>query len=187
MPQNVATTSENTFQVTVDGAVVGTFDPSATSFQAYSTAPFLITPGSHTIAFVGLSAGADTAFLDDAAILPVAAASQRWTLYDGSSPILDFDSAGAQTARYLQGAAVDEVLARETASGVAWYLPDRLGTIRDLADNSGAVIDHVDYNAFGKASGDTPMPWSRTFSSTHSLRARAEMSTTATPVSGVLP
>jgi hypothetical protein len=39
----------------------------------------------------------------------------------------------------------------------------------------------------GSASGDTPMPWSRTFSSTHSLRDLAAMSTLAMPVSGVLP
>ena len=45
---------------------------------------------------------------------------------------------------------VDTVLARETAGGtVAWYLPDRLGTIRDLINNSGSIIDHVDYSAFG--------------------------------------
>ena len=39
---------------------------------------------------------------------------------------------------------------RESSSGtIAWYLPDRLGTIRDLINNSGAIIDHVDYSAFG--------------------------------------
>ena len=45
---------------------------------------------------------------------------------------------------------VDTVLARESSGGtIAWYLPDRLGTIRDLISNSGAIIDHVDYSAFG--------------------------------------
>ena len=55
--------------------------------------------------------------------------------------------------RYLNGPAgdlVDTVLARQTSGGtVAWYLPDRLGTIRDLINNSGSIIDHVDYSAFG--------------------------------------
>jgi RHS repeat-associated protein len=51
---------------------------------------------------------------------------------------------------------VDEILARETSGGtVAWYLPDRLGTIRDLTDNTGAVIDHVDYTAYGSVVGET--------------------------------
>ena len=45
---------------------------------------------------------------------------------------------------------MDTVLARQSSSGtVAWYLPDRLGTVRDLINNSGSIIDHVDYSAFG--------------------------------------
>jgi RHS repeat-associated protein len=83
----------------------------------------------------------------------------RWTLYDGSAPILDFNGSGTQTARYLNGppvAGVDAVLARETSGGtVAWYLQDRLGTVRDIVNNSGAVIDHVDYNAFGGVVNET--------------------------------
>jgi RHS repeat-associated protein len=76
----------------------------------------------------------------------------RWTVYDGMSPILDFNGSGTQTARYLNGpspSGVDAVLARETSGGVAWYLPDRLGTIRDIVDNTGAIIDHSDYGVFG--------------------------------------
>jgi RHS repeat-associated protein len=83
----------------------------------------------------------------------------RWTLYDGSSPVLDFDGSGTQVARYLNGpdaSGVDAALARETSGGtVAWYLPDRLGTVRDLVGNSGGVIDHVDYGVFGNVVGET--------------------------------
>src|SRR6516164_1244075 len=42
-----------------------------------------------------------------------------WTVYDGMSPILDFNGSGTQTARYLNGpspSGVDAVLARETSS-----------------------------------------------------------------------
>ena len=66
---------------------------------------------------------------------------------------MDFNSSGSLTMRYLNGPAgdvVDTVLARESSGGtIAWYLPDRLGTIRDLINNSGSIIDHVDYSAFG--------------------------------------
>ena len=79
--------------------------------------------------------------------------TQTWTLYDGSTPVMDFNSSGSLTVRYLNGPAgdiIDTVLARQSAGGtVAWYLPDRLGTIRDLINNSGSIIDHVDYSAFG--------------------------------------
>ena len=79
--------------------------------------------------------------------------TQTWTLYDGSDPIMDFNGSGSLEMRYLNGPTgdlVDTVIARESAGGtVAWYLPDRLGTIRDLINNSGSIIDHVDYSAFG--------------------------------------
>ena len=86
------------------------------------------------------------------------AGSTTWTLYDGTSPLLDFNGSGVQTARYLNGpsaAGVDAVLARETSSGVAWYLSARLGTVRDLVDNTGAVIDHVEYGVYGAVTGET--------------------------------
>ncbi len=76
------------------------------------------------------------------------------TVYDGTSPLIDFDGnsngSSSITARYLSGPAVDELLSRQTPQGgVAWYLTDRQGTVRDIADDSGNVIDHIDYGAFG--------------------------------------
>ena len=57
---------EQNFSVPIDGNVVGTFTPTGTTYQSYSTAAFTVTAGSHTITFQGLdSAGGDnTAFLD---------------------------------------------------------------------------------------------------------------------------
>src|SRR5271157_5319795 len=54
------------FNVLIDGSVVGTFTPTGTSYQSYTTAAFTVTAGAHTITFQGLdSAGGDnTAFLD---------------------------------------------------------------------------------------------------------------------------
>jgi hypothetical protein len=79
--------------------------------------------------------------------------TQSWTIYDGSTPIMDFSSSGSLEMRYLNGPTgniVDTVLARQSAGGtIAWYLPDRLGTVRDLINNSGSIIDHIDFSAFG--------------------------------------
>ncbi|MGO9599149.1 MAG: RHS repeat domain-containing protein [Isosphaeraceae bacterium] len=78
---------------------------------------------------------------------------QTWTLYDGSTPIMDFTGAGSLATRYLNGPAGDlanTVLSRQSSDGtVSWYLPDRLGTNRDLINNTGSIIDHVDDSAFG--------------------------------------
>ena len=72
---------------------------------------------------------------------------------------MDFSGTGSLTMRYLNGPTgdlVDTVLGRESAGGtIAWYRPDRLGTIRDLINNSGSIIDHVDYSAFGTQLGES--------------------------------
>ena len=64
--------SQQNLDVLIDGSVVGTFKPSSTSYQGYSTASFTVTAGTHTIEFQGLdSAGGDnTAFLDQVAVAP---------------------------------------------------------------------------------------------------------------------
>jgi hypothetical protein len=58
--------SSQTFEVEIDGSVVGTFTPADTNYRLYSTDSFTVTAGDHTIAFVGLNPnGSDnTAFID---------------------------------------------------------------------------------------------------------------------------
>lgn len=38
---------------------------------------------------------------------------------------------------------------------MAWYLTDRLGSVRDLTDGSGVVQDHLEYDSFGKVTTET--------------------------------
>ena len=74
--------------------------------------------------------------------------TQTWTVYDGTSPdanpYADFNSSGSLTERYLfgagvvNGAVVDEVLARTSSGGTtAWYLTDNLGSVRDIVEHVG--------------------------------------------------
>ena len=65
--------SQQDFQVLVDGSVVSTFLPSGTSYQDYTTAPFTVSPGDHTITFQGLDTvgGDNTALIDQVAVSPV--------------------------------------------------------------------------------------------------------------------
>ena len=80
--------------------------------------------------------------------------TQTWTLYDQGNPIMDFNSSGSLTMRYLWGPT--GIVARQTSGGtVSWYLADHLGTVRDLINNSGAIIDHVDFSAFGTVLDET--------------------------------
>ena len=80
--------------------------------------------------------------------------TQTWTLYDQGNPIMDFNGSGSLTMRYLWGPM--GIVARQTSGGtVSWYLADHLGTVRDLINNSGAIIDHVDFSAFGTVLGES--------------------------------
>jgi RHS repeat-associated protein len=84
-------------------------------------------------------------------------------VYDREDVILDFidtDGSGPATPtldeRYLHGPAVDQVLAQDNAAGsVQWYLTDHLGTVRDLVDNSGVVVNHIGYDSFGNVVSQT--------------------------------
>jgi len=92
--------------------------------------------------------------------------TQTWTVYNGSdadaTPYADFNGSGSLTQRYLygpgvvNGAVVDELLARTSAGGTtAWYLPDKLGSVRDIVSPTGTELDHVVYDSFGNVLTET--------------------------------
>ncbi len=65
----------------------------------------------------------------------------------------DLNGSSSLTTRRLYLDAVDALFARIDGSGnTAWYLDDHLGSVRDLMNNSGSIIDHIDYSAFGAVS-----------------------------------
>ncbi|WP_342596963.1 RHS repeat-associated core domain-containing protein [Cyanobacterium aponinum UTEX 3222] len=80
-------------------------------------------------------------------------------VYDRDDVILDFvdDGNGVELdMRYLHGNQVDEVLAQEDGNGdVVWLLTDHLGTIRDLLDNTGDVVNHLTYDSYGNVVSET--------------------------------
>ena len=58
---------QQTFEVLVDGKVVGTFQPAGATFQSFTTnSAFTVTAGSHTVEFLGTdtNGGDNTAFID---------------------------------------------------------------------------------------------------------------------------
>lgn len=77
------------------------------------------------------------------------AVAERY-VYDGSDIALVFDGAGNQTHRYLHGTGVDTVLADERGGAVVWALADNQGTIRDIVDGNGTILNHVSYDSFGR-------------------------------------
>ena len=85
--------------------------------------------------------------IDGAASLPV---ETEYFVYDGEHVWADIDETGIFTDRFLFSNAVDQVLARyRVGTGVNWHLSDRLGTVHDIVDNSGNIVNHVEYDSFG--------------------------------------
>jgi RHS repeat-associated protein len=80
--------------------------------------------------------------------------TERYIL-DRNQIALVFDGSGTQTHRYLYGTQIDQVLSDETPTGMVWALADRLGTVSDLVDNSGSVVNHITYDSFGQVVSQT--------------------------------
>ena len=75
----------------------------------------------------------------------------KYTVYDGNNAWADFNEDGNLLAQYLFGNRDDEILARyQPGSGTSWYLVDKIGTVRDLIDSLGNIINHIDYSSFGR-------------------------------------
>lgn len=73
-----------------------------------------------------------------------------YTVYDGENVWADFDSSATLATRYMFGDELDSLFARSRPTGETnWYLGDKLGTIRDLVDTDGTLLNHVDYDSFG--------------------------------------
>ncbi|GIW91987.1 MAG: hypothetical protein KatS3mg110_0028 [Pirellulaceae bacterium] len=104
--------------------------------------------------------------------------SFTWFVYDNPSVVtgasdpalvgadhIVLEFTGSQPAvlkyRYLHGPVVDQVFAREDVESlwqpgeVLWALGDHLGTVRDLIDSAGNVVNHLRYEAFGRITSET--------------------------------
>src|SRR5262249_12934152 len=79
------------------------------------------------------------------------AASVTKFLMDRGNAWADTDGSGSLQMRRLYTDAADAVSARIDSGGTAaWYLPDRLGSVRDIENLAGtAVLDHLDYDGWG--------------------------------------
>jgi RHS repeat-associated protein len=68
---------------------------------------------------------------------------------------LVLDENGNVNHRYLFGNGVDQIEADESNGTVLWALTDHLGSVRDVVDDSGTVLNHIVYDAFGGVTSQT--------------------------------
>jgi RHS repeat-associated protein len=77
-------------------------------------------------------------------------------IYDGEHITLVFDENGELSDRYLYGAGTDQILADEKQSGeVQWALTDNQGSVRDVIDSEGDLVNHITYDGFGNITVQT--------------------------------
>ena len=87
--------------------------------------------------------------------------------YDGSNLVLVTDASGHVSNRYLWGLTVsgETPLASDTGgiANVQWYFTDRLGSVTDIVDSQGHLVNHYGYDTFGNVvvNINPDMPMSR--------------------------
>jgi RHS repeat-associated protein len=88
--------------------------------------------------------------------------AERYVYDSNGNLLLVLDGpTGAVTEREFNGPAENQTLASEvgvsgaTAGTTNWLLTDYQGTVRDVADNSGAILDHLVYDSFGNIVSQT--------------------------------
>ncbi len=74
--------------------------------------------------------------------------------YDGRQIWADLTSSNSLQTRYVRGDRVLELLARIVSGTAAWFLADWMGSVRNVVDNTGAVIDTITYDGYGNITNE---------------------------------
>ena len=85
----------------------------------------------------------------------LAAVTERFVYGRDQNIALVLDENGNVNHRYLFGNGVDQIEADESNGNVRWALTDHLGSVRDVVDDSGTVLNHIVYDAFGGVTSQT--------------------------------
>jgi RHS repeat-associated protein len=76
--------------------------------------------------------------------------------YDGQNAFVDLNSSNGLVTRRLYQDGVDTLFARISAAGTAaWYLTDRLGSVRGMVDASGTPQATIAYDGFGNVTSNS--------------------------------
>jgi RHS repeat-associated protein len=81
--------------------------------------------------------------------------TQERYVYDGDDIALVVDASGTILERYLYGDGTDNVLSHVSAGDTVWSLGDRQGSVVDLVDEGGNVLNHFVYDSFGNRTATT--------------------------------
>jgi RHS repeat-associated protein len=77
--------------------------------------------------------------------------------YDGNQIVLERTESGEVSKRYSWGVMIDQIMAEEdVATDQVFYpLADHLGSVRDITDEAGQVVNHIQYDSYGNIENET--------------------------------
>jgi RHS repeat-associated protein len=70
-------------------------------------------------------------------------------LYDNEDIIAEYDSLGSLIASYIHGQGIDEPISMTRAGNTYYYTFDGLGSVVELTDTAGNVVETYSYDSFG--------------------------------------
>ncbi|OGX06963.1 MAG: hypothetical protein A2Z88_04115 [Omnitrophica WOR_2 bacterium GWA2_47_8] len=79
-------------------------------------------------------------------------ANTTYFIYDGDEEIEERDAIGALAADYVYGDNIDEVLTMTRGGSTYCYHYDGLGSVTDITNAAGAVVESYDYDVYGQPS-----------------------------------
>jgi len=71
-------------------------------------------------------------------------------IYDNEDILLELDGSNNIIARYTHGPGIDEPLIMDKSSVPFFYHTDGLGSVTELTDNAGTLVQSYSYSSFGK-------------------------------------
>ncbi len=69
-----------------------------------------------------------------------------------SSIIAEYDGTGALNAEYVHGDVIDEILTMERGGNTYYYFYDGLGSVTEITDSTGTVVENYTYDVYGTPS-----------------------------------
>jgi len=73
-------------------------------------------------------------------------------IYDTQYRVIEErDEGGALLARYTYGTGMDEPLTMERGGNTYYYHRDALGSITEVTDGAGAIVERYEYDVYGAA------------------------------------
>ena len=78
-----------------------------------------------------------------------------WYVYDGPNIITEYDGNGNVKNAYLHNVAIDDPLAVQQGTNAYFYHKDGLGSITNLTDGTGSVVNSYTYKSFGEIYSQT--------------------------------